>query len=296
MENNKTNKKKVAIQRMVKQNNLQGMSRQEVGFVLDSFSNKLSDALLNGITPKMLSSIMINEIDKNPKLMECDATTLFGAMQNAISLGFEPKSDLGLCYFIPYGKNIQFQIGYKGWRELAYRSGEIEDIQARCVYKGDVFEMSDEFFGKPKFKRTFKSKDDKDIEFVIAAAKFKSGSEKYLVMSIEDVEKLRLRSPMQKGNPSGAWKTDYAKMCEAKATKQLCKELPLSIFKNRSEIIVAGDADEKVTKKDFETGEVEEIDFETLEDNVNKETGEIKEQSEEQANLLQQINKDAKNV
>ena len=61
-------------------------------------------------------------------------------------LGLEPNTPLGQAYLIPYTvkgvPTVQFQIGYKGLIDLAYRSGEIESIQAHVVYENDSFDFN----------------------------------------------------------------------------------------------------------------------------------------------------------
>ena len=58
----------------------------------------------------------------------------------AAQLGVEPNTALGQAYLIPYGNQCQFQLGYKGMLDLAYRTGEVRSITAEVVREGDVFE------------------------------------------------------------------------------------------------------------------------------------------------------------
>lgn len=58
-------------------------------------------------------------------------------------LGLEPNTPLGQAYLIPYkNKNVlecQFQLGYRGMIDLAYRNGHMQSIEAQAVYENDVF-------------------------------------------------------------------------------------------------------------------------------------------------------------
>lgn len=76
------------------------------------------------------------------KLAETTPQSFLGAMMTAAQLGVEPNTPLGQAYLIPYrNKGVmecQFQLGYKGLIDLAYRSGEISIIQAQVVYSGTV--------------------------------------------------------------------------------------------------------------------------------------------------------------
>ena len=66
-------------------------------------------------------------------------------MMTAAQLGMEPNTPLGQAYLIPFYNNkthcseCQFQLGYKGLIDLAYRSGEVSIIQAQVVYEHDSF-------------------------------------------------------------------------------------------------------------------------------------------------------------
>ena len=70
--------------------------------------------------------------------------SFIAALMNAAQLGLEPNTPLGQAYLIPYkNKGIlecQFQIGYKGMIDLAYRTGQVQMIQAQIVREHDFFE------------------------------------------------------------------------------------------------------------------------------------------------------------
>jgi len=82
------------------------------------------------------------------------------------------------------------------------------------------------------------------------------------VLSRSDVERLRMRSPMQKGTPAGAWATDYEAMAKAKALKQLAKYLPLNI--DQAEAIATDEA--VLTPDSFQDGQarIEDVAYEEL--------------------------------
>ena len=86
----------------------------------------------------------------------------------SMQLGLEPNNSLGQAYIIPrknkkLGKNeAQFQIGYQGLVDLAYRSGQYKNISAHEVYKEDQFdyELGTNMFIKhvPSQDRNFNDK------------------------------------------------------------------------------------------------------------------------------------------
>jgi len=116
----------------------------------------------------------------------------------------------------------------------------------------------------------------KPLTHVYAVCHFNDGGYNFVVLSKKDVERLRMRSPMQKGTPAGAWATDYDAMAKAKALKQLSKYLPLNI--DQAEAIAT---DEVVLKpENFQNGQakIEDIIYEEPVC-VDTETGEVIEAS-----------------
>ena len=216
-----------AMAKATKKGTLSGLKSADVSTILETLKPQIAQALpkASGLTPERIISISTTIITKNPKLAECSASSLLGAVLQASILGFKPVTELGECYFIPYGNSVQFQIGYKGFINLARRSGQLETIYAYEVNKGDVFDY--ELGLDPKLKHV-PSGDGNELTHVYAVAKYKDGGFNFIVLNKSQIEALRKRNPMQKASPSGAWATDYAAMAKAKALKQLAKYMPLT--------------------------------------------------------------------
>lgn len=144
------------------------------------------------------------------------------------------------AYLIPYGKDCQLVIGFKGLLAIARRSGEIGSISVRVVYARDIFEVSygDEekivhipFQPKVKF-----SEKGEPIGFdgpenagnVVAAymiAHLKDGSVQREVMNVADIMAIKSRS---RSGSSGPWKTDFAEMARKTVFRRGWKWLPQS--------------------------------------------------------------------
>lgn len=80
---------------------------------------------------------LISAVQSNPKLQECDFDSLIASATTAASLDLPVNGSLGFAYLIPYGKQVQFQIGYKGLIQLCIRSGQFKTINAVAVYDTD---------------------------------------------------------------------------------------------------------------------------------------------------------------
>ena len=86
---------------------------------------------------KFLSGVIAN-VQKTPKLLECDATTVINSFMTMAQLEFMPSDVSGEAYVLPYGKLAQFQLGYQGLVTLFYRAG-VKSIVAEIVHKNDSF-------------------------------------------------------------------------------------------------------------------------------------------------------------
>lgn len=242
--------------------------------LLERMKPELAKVLPKHLEPDRILRIALTEIRRNPKLLDASRESLLGAVMLSAQLGLEP-GPLGHCYLIPYYNSktksyeVQFQLGYKGMLDLVRRSGQIEMIDAHVVHEKDVFDY--QYGLEPKLYHKPALKERGAPIAVYAIAKFKDGGYSYLVMSVEDVEKIRKRS---KAADNGPWVTDWEAMAKKTAIKQLCKYLPLSIE------VQKGLAVDETTKK--VTPETEDVFYETDETDWDVIDVEAKEATEEE--------------
>lgn len=162
---------------------------------------------------------------RTPKLLDCTPASVLMALVSCSELGLEPNSPLGHAYLIPYGTECTLVIGYKGLLALMRRSGELASIDNHVVYDGDLFEVH---FGDDAKIIHVPNLAGKRGDKVIAAyviARLKDGSIQREVMTVDEIEKIRMRS--RSGN-NGPWKTDYAEMCRKTVLRRAAKRMPMS--------------------------------------------------------------------
>ena len=154
---------------------------------------------------------------------------------------------LGQAYLIPFWNSkaraleCQFQLGYKGLLDLAYRSGEVSTVMAQVVYENDEFEYS---FGlEPKLVHRPAMEDRGNPEYVYAMFRTKDGGYGYEVMSIADVRAHAQR--YSKSFQNGPWQTNFEEMAKKTVLKRVLKYAPL-----KSEFMRAVTQDE-VIKNDL---------------------------------------------
>jgi recombination protein RecT len=203
--------------------NKQATPEQTVAAYLKKMAPEIEKALPSHMNAERLGRIALTTIRTTPKLLECSMPSLLGAVMQAAQLGLEPGL-IGHCYIIPYGKEAQFIIGYKGMIDLARRSGQIEQIYAHAVYEADHFEY--ELGLHPKLVHKPATGRRGAIQYVYAVAHFKGGGYQFEVMDMEEIERRRQRSKAAKNGP---WVTDFEEMAKKTVIRHMWKYLPISI-------------------------------------------------------------------
>ena len=253
--------------------------------VIQAGAKQFATALPKRINSDRFVRIAITTIRQNPKLAQCNQESLLGALMVSAQLGLEP-GELGQCYLIPYGRECQFQIGYKGMIELLRRSGQLKDIYAYSVYKNDEFEIIYGLYRDLKHKPNLQDRGNFIGCYCVAVLKDDTRAFEY--MTKEEIEAHGKKFSKTYGN--GPWKSDFEAMAHKTVVKKMLKWLPVSV-----EFLEMASKDEKSFKVvDDKSTEVQEI--ETLENNgdiINAETGEfIEETTEDNKSPKKQINDD----
>ena len=190
---------------------------QTIKDYISVMSGEIAKALPSVMTPERFTRIALSAVSNNAKLASCTPQSFLAAMMNAAQLGLEPNTPLGQAYLIPYGGACQFQIGYKGLIDLAYRSGEVKMIDAQVVYENDEFEY--ELGMDPVLKhKPARTNRGKPI-YYYATFKLVNGGQGFQVMSYEDV--LDHAKKYSKSYSSGPWKTNFDEMAKKTMLRQL---------------------------------------------------------------------------
>lgn len=171
-------------------------------------------------------SSIIAVTNNNKYLAKANPATVIGAAAQAAMLDLPINQSLGFAYIVPYGNEAQFQLGYKGYIQLAQRSGQYVDIGAKTVYEGEL-EYENRLLDKFKFgDRT----GDKVIGY-LAYFRLTNGFEKMLFMELDDmIAHAKKYSKNYKGGTDKWGLTDFNTMAEKTVLKRLLSKYgPLSI-------------------------------------------------------------------
>jgi recombination protein RecT len=195
-----------------------------------------------GVTAERMVRIVLTAISMNKALWECSEESLLAAVMQAAQLGLEPDGVLGMASLVPFGNRVQLVIGYRGYIQLALRSGAVRDIRTRCVFEGDTFEvgygLEEKLVHVPS--RTGAARAavldelaggddviDPDPLAVYGVAVFNSGGNHFEVLYPEDIERIRACSKGWK-HPDSPWQKHKQAMWRKSAVKQTLKYCPMA--------------------------------------------------------------------
>lgn len=188
------------------------------------YKNKFNEMLGKKAAGFMSSIIAVT--NNNKYLAKANPATVIGAAAQAAMLDLPINQSLGFAYIVPYGNEAQFQLGYKGYIQLAQRSGQYVDIGSKTVYEGEL-EYENRLLDKFKFgERT----GDKVIGY-LAYFRLTNGFEKMLFMTLDEMQAhAKKYSKNYKGGTDKWGLTDFNTMAEKTVLKRLLSKYgPLSI-------------------------------------------------------------------
>ena len=194
---------------------------------LKKMQGEIAKALPSVMTPERFTRITLSALSSNQKLQECTPQSFLAAMMTAAQLGLEPNTPLGQAYLIPFRNHsrmeCQFQLGYKGLIDLAYRSGEVAIIQAQAVYQNDVFEY--ELGLEPKLRHVPAQRDRGDPVYFYGVFRTKNGGFGFEGMSEEDARSHGRK--YSKSYSNGPWQTNFEEMAKKTVLKRALKYAPM---------------------------------------------------------------------
>ena len=177
--------------------------------------------ILGSKSASFISSI-INVVNGNQALQEANPNTVLMSAAIAATLDLPINPNLGFAAIVPYKEKgqavAQFQMMWRGFVQLAQRSGQYRTLNTTEVYEGEI-KRQNRFTGEIEFDPDGR-KSDKIIGYV-AYMSLLNGFEKYFYMSREECEKhaKRYSKTYQKGY--GKWKDDFDAMAKKTVLKLL---------------------------------------------------------------------------
>lgn len=224
----------------------------------DMFARDDVKAKFNELLGKRASAFItsvLQAVASNEMLKNADPNSVYQAAAVAATLDLPINNNLGFAYIVPFkdgkqgGKVVaQFQMGYKGFIQLAQRSGQFKSIDCKPVYEGQMVE-DDTFLG---FHFEWGKKKSDTVIGYAANFTLLNGFEKTLFMSREDLDKHGRKYSQTFKRGFGLWKDEFDSMAMKTVTKLLLsKYAPLSIEMQKAVVT------DQAVVKDAETDTVE---------------------------------------
>ena len=239
--------------------------------IKDFFSKDVVKAKINELMGKRSASFItavLQIVNQSEMLSKATPESIFHSAVVAATLDLNINSNLGYAYIIPYNEKVkgvnggpdtwrtsaQFQLGYKGFIQLAQRSGQFKTISCTDVRDGEIMNF-DRLTGEISFDWKNKGRSDLKIIGYVAYFKLLNGFEKSLYMTTEELTAhvKKFSKTFIKG--FGLWKDDFDGMASKTVLKLLLSRFaPLSV-----EMQTAVVADQAIIQ-DSETMEVTYVD------------------------------------
>lgn len=186
---------------------------------------KRFEEVLGKKAPAFTSSILA-AVNINPQLKDCDPISVISSAMVAATLDLPINQSLGFAHLVPYGKVCQFQMGWRGYVQLAQRTGLFKIINADVVYDGEFLDH-DRLSGEIIIDGN-KRKSDVVIGY-FAHFELLNGFRKTVYFTKSDAEKHGKKYSKLFQQGKGSWVTNFDAMCIKTPIKMLLgKWAPLS--------------------------------------------------------------------
>jgi len=211
-------------------------------------------------------------VQRNPDLMACTKTSLFDSLLTCAQLGLSPSGRLGSAHLIPFKTGVQagggkwekatvcqLVIGYRGYIDLARRSGEVKGFGVEVVYEGEKFRDVGGLHPTvehDKDRDTDEKQAPEKLYAVYAWAELADGFRQHVVLYRPDVNRAKAAA-RGADNAKSPWVTHTAEQWKKTAIRRLIKLLPLS--PDRAQLLArAEEAEDAAWTADVVDVEVEE--------------------------------------
>ena len=279
-------------------NQLQSKPKFSIAIQTDAYKKLINNTLGDPKRANKFIASISSAVATNPQLQKCDAGSILSGALLGEALNLSPSPRLGQFFLVPYDKkqkingewvvvesNAQFQLGYKGYIQLAIRSGQYKDIDVIDVREGEYLGR-DKITGKHQFEfiENEVERENKPIIGYMAYFEYLNGFYKNIYWSKEKMQKHALEysqayaSDVKKGTTYSFWSKDFNGMAFKTMLRQLISkwgvmsvEIQEAITKDMSVVKEDGSFDYVDNQPTVSTPNVEEIKNE-----VKKEKSEIK--------------------
>jgi recombination protein RecT len=218
-------------------------------FNSDAVKHKFQELLGKRATSFITSVLQI--VASNDLLAKAEPNSVYHSAAVAATLDLPLNNSLGFAYIVPYNQNVnvngtwqkktvaQFQLGYKGFKQLALRSGQFLTIHATDVREGEI-KKHDRLTGEMEFEWIENDTEREKAKVVGYVSFFKliNGFSQTFYMSVDKLTSHGKKYSQTFQKDKGLWKDDFHSMCLKTVTKlNLSKNAPLSVEMQKAVVV-----------------------------------------------------------
>jgi len=198
---------------------------------------------------------VLQVVNNNKLLANADPQSIMNSAMMGACLDLPINNNLGYAYIVPYGREAQFQIGVKGFVQLAQRTGQYKAINAITVYENQFVSYNSL---TEELECDFTIDGQGEIKGFCAFFKLMNGFEKTVYWSVQKVKSHGAKFSKTFNHSNGVWTTNFESMGQKTVLKNALSKWGILSIEMQNAII----SDQSVIK-DIKVDEEGTIDIET---------------------------------
>ncbi|MFS1008420.1 recombinase RecT [Enterococcus casseliflavus] len=205
-------------------------------------------------------------------LSQAEPMTIIASALKAATMDLPIDKNLGYAYVVPFNRSekvgnkwvkhneAQFILGYKGYIQLAQRSGQYKALNALAIYDGQLIDWNPL---TEEFTFDYKAKVSDEVIGYVGFFELLNGFKKTVYWTKQEIESHRIKNAKgyDKGKLSGAWVDNYDSMAIKTVLRNMLSKWGLLSVEMQSAIT----SDEKVFRVDENNDLIEETDLSDME-------------------------------
>lgn len=190
----------------------------------DKVKEKFNNVL--GKNSSAFLSSVLTVLSQNELLAKASKESVYSAALMSATLNLPINQNLGFAYIVPFKGQASFQLGYKGYLQLAQRSGQFKTISATPIYEGQIVSKNP----LTGYEFDFENRESDKVIGYAAYFELLNGFNKTLYMSSEDITNHAKKYSQTFKKGFGVWKDNFESMAQKTVLKLLLsKYAPLSV-------------------------------------------------------------------
>ncbi|SUY30322.1 recombinase RecT [Clostridium perfringens] len=213
------------------------------GLMKNPSIKKRFEGVLKEKAPQYMSSI-VNLVNSDTNLQKCDGMSVIASCMVAATMDLPVDKNLGYAWVVPYGNRAQFQMAYKGYIQLALRTGQYKAINVVEIREGELVSWN------PLTEEIEVDFSKRESDAVIGYAgyfKLINGFEKTVFWTKEEVNNHANKFSKTINSKNSVWKSNFDAMAKKTVLRNLLSKWGILSI----EMQKAYTADEGLINKEF---------------------------------------------